>query len=196
MTPDRTPDTLAVALHFASILDHLSIPYVVGGSIASSVHGEPRSTHDVDFVADLTVGQVEGLVERLKPTYYVDAGTAREAVTAGRSFNAIHLATAVKVDVFVAGGDAFDLERIRCASAVRVGPANTDRLKLDTPEYTVLRKLEWYRQGGEVSERQWRDAASIVRSQGRTFDRERMETWAERLGVVDLLDRLLEEGTS
>lgn len=64
-------------------------------------------------------------------------------------------------------------------------------LYVDTAEHTLLRKLEWYRRGGELSERQWRDVQAIVRIQGDRLDRARLGHWAAQLGVADLLDRVI-----
>ena len=62
-------------------------------------------------------------------------------------------------------------------------------LFLDTPEHSLLGKLEWYRRGGEVSDHQWRDVLGIIHAKRERLDRARLDTWAERLGVADLLDR-------
>ena len=64
-------------------------------------------------------------------------------------------------------------------------------LYVDTAEHTLLRKLAWYRRGGEASERQWRDVQAIARIQGERLERDRLQLWAARLGVTDLLQRVL-----
>jgi len=79
---------------------------------------------------------------------------------------------------------------------VRVGAEPGAELRVDTAEYTVLRKLEWFRRGGEISDRQWRDVIGIIRTQGLRLDRGELSTWAERLGVSDLLARALREGVT
>jgi len=190
---DREPpaDPIGVALSVARLLERLGIPYLVGGSLASAVHGEPRSTLDVDMVADLALPHVVPLVTALGDGFYVDADAVREAIDAGTSFNAIHLASSVKVDVFVAGGDAFEADRLASAVEVSYGPNPEDRLRLDAPTHLLLRKLEWYRRGGEVSERQWRDVEAIVTAQGERLDRNVLERWATPLGVKDLVERLV-----
>lgn len=193
MAPDRPPDPLAVAIAFAEVCDRLGIRYLAAGSLASSVHGEPRSTDDVDFVADIGAGQVDALVAQITPEYYVDRDTVREAVLQGQSFNAIHLATAVKVDVFVAGTDPFEAERLERRRLVEIWPDPRHSLFVDIPEYTVVRKLEWYRRGGEVSDRQWRDVVGVLRTQGDRLDRTRMIEWAGHLGVPDLLHRAIRD---
>ncbi len=191
MPRDEVPlDPIAVAVDFAGRLERLGIRYVIGGSLAASVHGEPRTTMDVDLVADLRTGQVEAFGKGLDGAYYVDLDVARDATTRGGSFNAIHLTSAVKVDIFVAGSDLFEAERLARRMAVRVSP--DEELWMDTPEHTILRKLEWYRRGDQQSDRQWRDVQAIVAVQGAGLDRDVLDRWAARLGVRDLVDRLLQ----
>lgn len=192
MTPEALPDPLGVALAASGILDRLGIPYVITGSFASSVHGEPRSTDDVDVVADVRPVHVSPLTAALAAEWYVSEQAMREAIDAGTSFNAIHLPTGVKVDIFVVANDPFDAQRVAAARLVRIGqPAAV--LRIDAAEYILLRKLEWFRRGGETSDRQWRDVLGIIRTQGTRLDRAELATWADRLGVADLLARALRE---
>jgi hypothetical protein len=195
MTPDRFPDPIEVAVSVATLLDRTGVPYVIGGSIASSLHGEPRSTNDVDFVVDLREEHIRGLLAGLGDEYYVDSPAVHDAVASSGSFNVIHLNTAVKVDMFVIGDDAFDRERLTRRQPVRLSRSDEKNttIYLDTAEDTIVRKLEWFRRGGEVSERQWRDVLGIMRLQGARLDSRHMRTWAERLRVSDLLDRAARE---
>jgi hypothetical protein len=190
--PDER-DPVAIALDVGAHLDSLGIAWVIGGSIASSVHGEPRATLDVDMVVALHARDVKLFVKALGSEYYTDIDAIRTAVKAAGSFNAIHFGSAIKADFFVAGDDAFEAERLAHRQRVEM-PGGV--LYVDTAEHTVLRKLEWYRRGGEVSERQWRDVQAIVRIQGDRLDRERLRRWADHLGVEDLLDRLFVSSTN
>lgn len=191
MVGDTHNDVVSVALDFAGHLGREGIAYVVGGSLASSMHGEPRSTLDVDVVADIRSHQLANLVAALADEYYLDADVAAEAVANATSFNAIHTSTSVKVDVFVAGDDRFEAERLRAAVEVAMGSTPGTRLRIDAAAHLLLRKLEWYRRGGEVSERQWRDVVGIAAAQGDRLDRGVLDRWASALGVQDLVDRLL-----
>lgn len=193
MTPDALPDPVAVALIVGRHLEALGVSYVMGGSFASSLHGEPRATNDVDLVADLDQATARAFVESLGNGFYADASAAAEAVRAGGSFNVVHVESAVKVDVFVAGADAFDQQRLQRRRRVLVKPDEDEgTLFVDTAEDVVLRKLEWYRRGGETSERQWRDVLAVLRVQQR-LDDSYLRTWADRLGVADLLVRALSQ---
>lgn len=193
MAPDQPPDPIGVALFVAAVMERLGIAYFAGGSLASSIHGELRSTNDVDLVADLRPSHVTPLLTALANDFYVSAEAMQEALRFGTSFNAIHLPTAVKVDVFVAGQDAFDAERLALRQRLRVRTDPPGELFVDTAEHTVLRKLEWYRRGGEVSDRQWRDVLGVLRAKGERLDQQRLDVWAQRLGVADLLERARKE---
>jgi hypothetical protein len=192
VAPDSLPEPIAVAHLIAAHLDRIGVSYVIGGSFASSVHGEPRSTNDVDFVADLHNGDIDAFIDGIGSSCYVSRAAVVEAVQTGGAFNAIHVSTAIKVDIFVAGSDAFDRERLRRRIRVpfSAGP-DAVSLFVDTAEDTILRKLEWYRRGGESSERQWRDVAGIIDAQSSRLDRTHLRTWAANLGVADLLERAL-----
>jgi hypothetical protein len=196
MAPDALPDPIRVALDLAATFEHLRIPYVAVGSVASSFHGVPRSTDDVDFVVSLTPATSVALVAALAGAFYVSADAAREAAATSRggAFNVIHLATAVKADLFVAGDDPFEAERLAQRRRVRIAEDAPSDLYIDTAEHTIVRKLEWYRRGGAVSDRQWGDVVGIVRAQGTRLDRDDLRVWADRLGVDDLLEQAMREG--
>lgn len=193
MGPIELPDPLEVAASITSVLEGLGVRYLIGGSLASSVHGEPRSTNDVDILVDFHTEHVEPFVKAIRGDYYVSEPAVRAAVKSGGHFNAIHMNAAVKVDLFLAGDDPFNLERLDVRQALQLPTEPEIRVYVDTAEHSVLRKLEWFRRGGEVSERQWRDVVAILRLQGSRLDQSRLSTWALRLGVSDLLDRAFQE---
>ncbi len=178
-----------------AILDQLEIPYYVGGSVASSAHGIPRTTMDLDLVADLSPDQIDEFSLLLRPDFYADAPMMREALTRGRSFNLIHYGSAYKFDVFPARRDEYsrcEFARRKFTAVRSLGP-NPIECAVATAEDTILRKLEWYRAGGETSERQWNDLRGVLKVSGAQLDRAYLREWARYLKVDDLLDRLLAE---
>jgi hypothetical protein len=180
-----------IALDVSSCLEQANVPYVIGGSVASSIHGEPRATMDVDFVAGFDDDSLARVIESLRPDYYLHEDAAYVAMRVGGSFNAIHVRAAIKVDFFAAGTDPFERERLKARISVEAPGDPSRALWVDTAEHTILRKLEWFRRGGEVSDRQWRDVRAIVEVQGERLDRRILERWAPTLGVSDLLQKLL-----
>jgi len=187
-------DPIATALLVVRHLDAMGIPHTIWGSIASSFAGEPRSTVDIDIVVALEERHVEALAAALSAEFYLDADALRRAIRTRSSTNLIHQATQLKVDLFVAGGTALDGRQIARRQAVDLGDGR--RLYVHPPEDILLQKLRWYRRGGEVSDRQWRDVVAIVRVQGGRLDRDYLREGAGILGVTDLLDRALAEAPS
>jgi len=170
--------------------DRLGIAYYVGGSVASSIYGEPRSTLDVDIGADLPESAVEHLVSKWSGDFYVSEAAMRDAIQRERCFNLIHLSTSLKVDVFVCGADVFNASVLkrRISRTVAIGDEYLS-IWLATPEDVILHKLLWYRKGGETSERQWRDIAGVLKQQQGRLDAGYLADWANRLHVRDLWER-------
>jgi len=191
------PELLAALTPVVEVLDELGVRHFVGGSVASSAHGAPRASVDVDVVADLRPEHVRPFVDRLQDGYYVDEGRARSAVESRRSFNLVHLATMLKVDIFVSKGRPFDREALARAQQelLEEAPA-ARRFSVASLEDTVLAKLEWFLMGGEVSERQWSDVVGVLRTAGPTADQAYLRQWAAALDVSNLLERALEEAVS
>jgi hypothetical protein len=183
-------DLLSALTPVVDALDALGVRYYIGGSVASSAHGVPRASIDADVIADLDFERVVPFVARLHGAYYVDESRARAAVESRRSFNVIHLATMFKIDVFVAKGRPFDREALRRARAEALDDApDARRFFVASPEDTILAKLEWFRAGGEVSERQWADIVGVLKMVWPQAEHEYLGRWAAALGVGDLLGR-------
>lgn len=187
------PSSLAVVLEVVAILEELGAKHHLGGSFAAAVHGVPRQTRDADIVVDLDAGTAAKLVERLKADFYVDGEAAADAVARRGTFNAIHLATGFKVDFFVAGMERFDAAELERSErhVIVADPPRSAHVK--SAEDTVLRKLQWFRDGGGVSDRQWSDVLGILMTQGGRLDESYLRTWADELGVTELFDRALRE---
>jgi hypothetical protein len=189
--PSGLVETLAPV---ALALDSLGVRYFVGGSIASSARGIARASLDVDLVADLRMELVQDLAARLRPTYYVSEGAIRDAIKDRSSFNVVHLGTMMKVDVFVSRGRPWDTEALARARNESLEDSEEGiRFPIASAEDVVLAKLEWYRLGGERSERQWSDVLGVLRTSAETIDRSYLERHAGTLGILDLLEKALDE---
>lgn len=186
-------EALEVTLQVISALDELSIPYVVGGSIASSIYGRPRATQDVDVVADIRDEHVTEFVAALRADFYLDEPAVRDAVQRRSTFNVIHLHTLFKVDVFVAKDDVPTARELARSRPYLPPQAAGREVKLASPEDTIVQKLYWYRLGDHISERQWSDALGVLTVRGTLLDLPYMRELAETMGVSDLLDRAVAE---
>ena len=190
----KSPDPLAAVAPVVRALEELGVRYFVGGSVASSAHGVARASLDVDLVADLGPHDVAPLVAALSSGYYIDEERVRQAVASRGSFNLVHLETMLKVDVFVARGRPYDEEALRRARPESLDEAAEGRKYfLASAEDTILSKLEWFRRGREVSERQWSDVVGVLRAASGGLDQEYLDRWAAELGVADLVERALRE---
>jgi hypothetical protein len=169
-------------------LDRLTIQYVVVGSVASSARGSYRATEDIDVLAKILPRQAADLAEGLGKDWYADAQQMRDAIGAGRAFNLIYMPFSQKVDVFPAK-DEFCAAQLQRATnlplpALGIGA----EYPVASAEDTVLAKLQWYKLGGEISERQWTDIAKVIHATP-NMDWAYVESWAPRLGVDGLLAR-------
>jgi hypothetical protein len=180
-------DPLSAALReITAALNSVGIPYAIGGSLASSAHSIWRSTADVDLIAAILPTQVEAFLRALGNNWYADGDEARRAISAGRSFNVIHMRAVQKVDVFPAH-EAFHRTQLDRATIL---PLTEDRVpcRITTAEDILLAKLRWYADGGQVSERQWSDITTLI-AINTAMDWKYVAEWAARLGVSELLTR-------
>lgn len=176
------------------VFEALGIAYYIGGSVASSAYGIARATLDVDLVADISGHQIKPLANQLRDNYYIDEDRVGDAVSLRSSFNLIHLESMIKVDVFVVRNRSYDRLALTRARSESLDEAQPDiRFYFASPEDVILNKLDWYRQGGGVSERQWNDVLGIFKAQQSAVDIGYLRRWAHELGLSDLLLRALQE---
>ena len=185
-------DAVSTLLQLVSIIEDLGLAYAVGGSLASSMHGEPRSTHDVDLLIDLPPTRLLELLDRVSDEFYVSDEAARRAVDTHSSFNLVHLDSGHKLDLFVAGTSRLDVLQLETCRPIQL-KESAPPVRVTSPAVIVLRKLSWFRSGGEASERQWRDVVGVLRVQDPTLSLEQVREVAQELGLTGLLDRAIRE---
>ena len=179
-------DPIGIALLVAAAIESAGGTYFVGGSVASSLHGDPRSTNDIDIVVSLPLGQIDTFVAALGADFELDGDMLRDALRRARCANGFYLPVLTKIDLFGLGAEPFDEIEFARRAAMTVG-SEGERLLVKSPEDSVLRKLLWYRDGGGVSDKQWRDIVAILRVNPGTLDRRYLDEWAARLQCTDLL---------
>ncbi len=178
-------ETLQTALLVASILDDLQVRWFLGGSLASSLRGIPRATLDADMVAELLHEHVKPLLEALGEVWYADEQAIHDAISNRSSFNLIHFDTAMKVDVFVPKQRRFETEQFARAVRTPVADGSEVEVPVCSAEDIIAVKLEWFRLGQELSERQWGDILGVLRVNEGQLDLEQLRQSAQELGVAD-----------
>ena len=183
------PDPIRVIHDVTRILSEMGIRFFVSGSIASSLYGEPRSTNDIDIVADISEGDTEAIVNAFSADYYVDEHDVKNAIDRTSSFNIVHNETIQKVDIFVVGRDPHtraELERVHS-----VALEDGQSIPLVSREDLILQKLLWFDKGNRISDRQWRDVLGLLK--GADPDVPYMNGWARQFGISELLTQALSE---
>ena len=180
---------LQAAAEVVAILRGLGLPVLVGGSVASSVYGVPRTTHDVDIVTQFELSDVDALLRALGARYYQSREAIEEAVTMRTCFNLIDYTTMLKIDIFVLGDSAFARAELEGVSDLEVDRATGMWLPLPRVEDLIVQKLAWFEEGGRVADSQWRDVLGMLRVQRAALDLARLADLAE-LRDVGVLARL------
>jgi hypothetical protein len=159
------------------------VEYLLVGSVASAAYGEPRLTLDIDVVADIPEDRLARFLSFFpREEFYVSWDAVSEAVRQKRQFNIIHPASGLKVDVVVRKPDAFDRSRFSRKRAIRVFPDLP--AVFASPEDVIIKKLEYYRDGG--TEKHLRDISGILRVSGDGLDLEYIKRWADAKDLSDV----------
>jgi len=195
-------DPIELAQKIASILLPLNIPYVVGGSVASSLLGENRSTQDLDLVIDLEAQTAQRLIDAMSGEFYISDSAVTEAIAKSRtapresSFNVIYLPSMEKADIFVMGSDdPFSASVMSRRQLYPVNGLQEEGIYIYSPEDIVLQKLSWYKLIPGGSQKQWRDVLGVLKVQGERVDLAYLNQWAVTLQLTDLLSgALLQSG--
>ncbi len=172
---------------FLDILEQVGIAYAIGGSVASSIYGKVRFTEDADVAVEpfsLTVSKQ--LIQLLSGDFYVSQPAIEQALSMRSSFNAIHIATAFKIDVFITNETAFQKRLLLRRKYVPMPSVSDKMVWAVCPEDIILLKLDWYRQGGFVSEKQWNDILGLLSVQKNQLDMADLKKWANELNLMDI----------
>ena len=174
--------------HLAAELERLGIPYMVVGSIASGIHGEPRMTRDIDVVIEVSSRQVPALCRAFPDdAYYVSPEAAAEAVRNQGQFNVIHPTSGHKIDLLIGKKSAWGRSQISRRQRKRILPDL--EVYCAAPEDVILSKMQYYQEGG--SEKHLRDITGILKVSDEQVDRRYVAEWADRLGVAEIWQAIL-----
>ena len=178
------------------LLEGMKLPYVLAGSLASSVQGAPRATNDADIMVAAFPGREPEFAAAYGEGYYVSLPAIVDANRRRSSFNIINTLIGFKVDFFVQKSRAFDASVMARRQPRFVPEGATEPTAVLSAEDAILTKLEWYRLGSEVSDQQWRDVLEIFNAQGGWLDQGYLTKWAAELGVNDLLAAAIDQSKS
>jgi len=186
----KIPDILMALQPVIEAFEKLSIPYYIGGSIASSIYGMARATMDVDIVADINSNHISLLRQKLEKDYYIDEETIADAIGKRSSFNLIHLKSMIKIDVFIHKNEPYQNEALRRKIEENLDESEpSSKYYFSSPEDIVINKLQWYEIGGRVSERQWLDIIGVIKVQCDSLNKKYLQDWSNKLGLYDLLEK-------
>ena len=171
----------------AKRLDEAKIPYYLGGGVASINYGEPRLTNDADFVIRIMPFHIPKLVKAFEQDFVISADAVQDALNRRYAFNIIHIETAFKIDFYpIADDEDMSIEAFSRRLPQDIGGGE---IWMASAEDVILAKLDWFRKGGKVSDKQWRDVLGVLKVQGERLDFAYLESMAGRFGLADLLER-------
>lgn len=169
-----------------TILEHLDIPYMIGGSVAAIAYGEPRLTLDMDVVIDLTPKQAHLLAKSFGPEYYVSLESIIDAITNQGHFNIIQSECGIKIDFYILKQDEYN--RGQFQRRKRESFDKNRQAIFSSPEDIILKKLEWYKMG--KSQKHLTDIAGIIKVSRDKINFDYIDKWASQIGVADIWQRL------
>jgi len=171
-----------LSLLFVRPLNRIGVRYVISGSVAAILYGEPRMTHDVDFVVFLNDDIIHRLADAFPaPEFYLPPPSiiALEVARERRGhFNMIHVDTGFKADFYTSGRDELHAWAFRHARRLEY---QGEQMVVAPPEYVIVRKLEYFREGG--SEKHLRDIRAMIQVSGEQIDRDALNGWIHRLNL-------------
>jgi hypothetical protein len=190
---NTSDENFLVLREVIGVFERLEIPHALGGSWASSLLGRMRFTQDADLSVEPFPGKEDAFCESFGSDYYLSRAAVRQALRERGSFNIVNTRIGFKVDVFIRKDRPFDQSVMQRRRRVPLPDSPDQTLSLVTPEDIILLKLEWYRLGGESSDRQWGDVLGVFQVQAEKLDQAYLDRWANELKVTDLLERARRE---
>ena len=186
-------EPIEVTLKVTGVLEKLGVPYVIGGSLASTLYGMVRTTQDSDIITEMRPEHIQPFISSLQDEFFIDEEMIADSIQHNSSFNIIHRDSMFKVDIFIPRPRPFQRSQLARAQRQTFELETEISANFASPEDTVLSKLEWYRMGGEVSDSQWRDILGVLKTRAGELDLGYLRKWAVDLKVTDLLERALKE---
>lgn len=179
------PEILRYAV---GVLEKLNIPYLIVGSFATSIWGEPRMTLDIDIVIDLLAEQIDTFCQQFPtPDFYVSETAASEAVARRGQFNVLYPSTANKIDFMIPRNDEWSRLQLERA---RTQPFDGDiKLQVCSPEDVIIAKMRYFKEGR--SPKHLRDIAGVLDLQGKDIDRNYIDHWANVLNLEEIWQQIL-----
>jgi hypothetical protein len=181
-------DPISLAKVVSTMLDDLTIPYYIGGSLASSLLGEPRYSEDLDLIISITPGTIQSLIQALQDRFYISESTVDDALNVNSlSFNFIGLVSSEKIDFFVSQSDDFSVSKMtrRCKYAL----PEDDFLWICSAEDIVLQKLIWFSMNANEAQKQWRDILGVLKLPGNKLDFDYLKQRSKTLGLTKDLNK-------
>ena len=173
-----------------ALLNENQIDYMITGSFVSSIQGEPRATHDVDILVNITNAAIPTLIKTFQPPdYYISELAVEEAIQHESMFNLLDTTEGDKADFWILTDDPFDQSRFARKYQEKVLGFS---IKISAPEDTILMKLRWAKLSGG-SEKQFIDALRVYEIQYSNLDLNYMEAWSQTLQIKELWEKLKQE---
>jgi hypothetical protein len=186
-------EPIEVTLKVTGVLEKLGVPYLIGGSLASTLYGMVRTTQDSDIIAEMRSEHIQAFISSLQNEFFMDEEMIADSIQRDSSFNIIHRDTMFKVDVFIPRPRPFQKSQFARAQRQTFDLETEISANFASAEDTILSKLEWYRMGNEVLDRQWRDILGVLKTRAGELDLDYLVKWANELRINDLLERALKE---
>lgn len=186
-------EPIEVTLKVTGVFEKLGVPYLIGGSLASTLYGMVRTTQDSDIIAEMRPEHIQSFISSLQNEFFIDEEMIADSIQHNSSFNIIHRDSMFKVDVFIPSPRPFQKSQLARAQRQTFDLESQVSANFASAEDTILSKLEWYRKGGEVSERQWRDILGVLKTRAGELELDYLHKWAQDIKVADLLERALRE---